>query len=253
MVTWTTRHWLLGALCAACLVAGWPAAGIGAVQNTLSGQDATTLQARVQQLSNEVGMETQHFFQGLQPWLSNQLTDAQAVALVQGRLLPLSDSLTEKLNQLASLTVALSTLPDAGETDAAGLRTFGGAAFAGAHAFARWRSLLPALLEANARGDVQRVQALAAERMPAAVQGSALFVQQMVALGRGAAPAHTTGVAPPGAAPSTGNAPLGPMEIQALSNMNRMMHETSMAIINNLGDGSTTYDHYDNGAFIGTW
>jgi len=42
-------------------------------------------------------------------------------------------------------------------------------------------------------------------------------------------------------------------QMQALSNMSRMMHETNMAIINNIGGASTSYDHYENGAYIGRW
>jgi hypothetical protein len=41
--------------------------------------------------------------------------------------------------------------------------------------------------------------------------------------------------------------------MQMMSNTMRMQHETSMQIINNIGGGGTTYDHYRDGQYIGTW
>lgn len=43
------------------------------------------------------------------------------------------------------------------------------------------------------------------------------------------------------------------MTYQMMSNMMNMQHQTSMQIINNMGGAGTTYDHYQNGQYIGTW
>ena len=44
------------------------------------------------------------------------------------------------------------------------------------------------------------------------------------------------------------------LDLQMRSKLMQMNHETTMSIIRNMGGGGgTTYDHYENGAYKGTW
>jgi hypothetical protein len=211
---------------------------------------------------NETGQRLtprlQRFFQALQQWTQG-MEDSAAVRLVQDTMIPAAQDIRRDFAQISHIGHQLGGSSQEGRM----LVTLGNRGFS---LFSEWTSLLGRTLELSRSNDTARLEQVATQRLVPAIQGTVAFLQEFAALSAQAGQAAPTAPAPPSpagsAAGSVSKADLlrlqqeqynRQQQMQALSNMSRMMHETNMAIINNIGGSSTDYDHYENGAYVGSW
>ncbi|MCK5903087.1 MAG: hypothetical protein KAG28_08045 [Cocleimonas sp.] len=196
--------------------------------------------SQIKQLSAQVGQKMNRFSQGIQRWGTGQMSDTAASQLFKTRLIPISRQLKANYKRLENLGKRLPNKQDSKQVQYWSRR--------GSAVFSEWDQVLSSILRLHHQKNKIALANVVKHRLPLVSQHTAQFLQ---GLSRISPPQNKAVNYQMGLLQQQAQMQAQQRSIQMMSNMNRMQHETSMAIINNMG--STTRDHYENGAYMGNW
>ena len=201
---------------------------------------------QIKQLSNTIGQQMTVFAQGMQQWGTGSMSDSAATTLFKTRLIPFSRKIKTNYKQLGNLGKHLSDKQTSKQLQYWAHR--------GMLIFSEWDQILSKMLQLNNNNNRVALQRFASQRIPLISQRTRQFIQGL---------AQATPKPTMANNPQTNNSQANLLQQQAqlqaqqqnlliMSNINKIQHETSMAIINNMGTSSTA-DRYENGYFVGNW
>ena len=213
-------------------------------------QEAMTQENNIQKQVNQIGIsinqDLSSFTQGVNQWLSGQMTDAQSTYLVKNSLVPLVRNLTRSYAKTLRLANQVPNQYGSREVQMISNQ--------GVSVFADWDKLLSQMVDLDAQQRYQELHAVANQYLQPAIRQTEIFIQQSIQISQQLAQGvlnHNNNV------PHTQNYNQQQQNYYNNQTMNIMQqnmqssHETSMAIINNMAPDPV--DIYDaNGAYLGT-